>query len=472
MNELGRDHGTLVLCGTGLIGGALLGAAVNGEKGAIAGAALGTAAGCYAGSVWQSRMKELDRIAKEEGLKLTMQPLEVASTAPGVKPIEAGLVAAVEEDGAMFQTNSDQLTGSGLRVIGKIADTYAKSLNGAQGSDMKRRLLVVGHTDATGPADFNQALSERRAKTVGKLMQGAGIPASMIYYQGAGASRPVADNSDPLLRGKNRRVEIVETTSEEMLVKRIDSEENSTKYLKYGTATQVKALSKPTAAPRAETRSLGKTSPAVDTPKVVASTSKASPAVAASSALVDFGGAPAIQASPHYAIKPKADGFTLISTAQANEIPMRSCDADMPRQTGQVLSLADGKPLKPHAVREYLPGYNNVVWANTVNGHLVTISPVSILRDGAQVDRQPFIQIVENYGTPKKEELGKLNAVANTYEGADEVLYRVFTTGESAPVSCLDVVFSKGNAKANQGSLFYPEHSGSYIAQFVPIRTQ
>lgn len=83
MDTLGRDHGTAVLCGVGLLGGALLGAAVSGKQGALVGGAVGAAAGCYAGSVWQSRMQALDRIAKEEGLKLTSTPLQVATNAPG-----------------------------------------------------------------------------------------------------------------------------------------------------------------------------------------------------------------------------------------------------------------------------------------------------------------------------------------------------------------------------------------------------
>ncbi|MDP0977804.1 OmpA family protein, partial [Klebsiella pneumoniae] len=80
-------------------------------------------------------------------------------------------------------------------------------------------------------------------------------------------------------------------------------------------------------------------------------------------------------------------------------------------------------------------------------GHLVTLSPVSILRDGASVDRQPFIEVVKGYDPGNRKSI-KSKAVANTYEGEDLVLYRVFTQDPKAPVSCIDVVFSKKNSEA------------------------
>ena len=46
-------------------------------------------------------------------------------------------------------------------------------------------------------------------------------------------------------------------------------------------------------------------------------------------------------------------------------------------------------------------------------------------------------------------------AVANTYEGESQVLYRVFAKDAKASVSCMDLVFSKGNAKVTEGALFY-----------------
>lgn len=474
VNTLGKDYGMAVLCGVGVVGGAAAGFAVNGEKGALAGAAMGGALGCALGYAWQSRLRELDRIAKEENLKITTEQLTVASGAVVTAvPKEAGLVTQIEDDG-MFATSSDQLTSNGQRAINKLAQMYAKAIATNQQSAAKelqeRRLLVVGHSDATGSAEFNQKLSESRAKTVGKVLMQAGIPASTIYYQGAGSSRPIADNSDPFIRGQNRRVEIVELANEQALVMRAQSEAGSTKYLHYGTSTTIKPRvsvsqkvekSAPTIAqktiPEIPTTNTG----ATITPKPIKKTKPA----------VDFAGQPADAYNWSMAqnIKPKTNGFELISTAHASEMPLVSCEADMPRNAGEVLSLADGTPLTRHATKDYLPGYNNRVWANTVNGHLVTVSPVSILRESAQVDRQPILQVVENYDQNTKNKAQTIKAVANTYEGESQVLYRVFAKDTKASVSCMDLVFSKGDAKVTEGALFYAAGPDAYVTPYMPI---
>lgn len=169
------------------------------------------------------------------------------------------------------------------------------------------------------------------------------------------------------------------------------------------------------------------------------------------------------------AIAPKKAGFALVSSAQASDLPSSSCEADRPRESGKVFNLASGQALDTQTTTEYLPGYNNRVWANLVNGHLVTLSPVSILRDGASVDRQPFIEVVKGYDQGNRKSI-KSKAVANTYEGEDLVLYRVFTQDPKAPVSCIDVVFSKKNSEATDGALFYSRTREAFTTRFVPIR--
>jgi outer membrane protein OmpA-like peptidoglycan-associated protein len=467
LDELGKNYGTAILCGAGLVAGGAAGYAVNGKKGALIGAAAGTAVGCYAGSVWQSRMQALDRIAKEENLKIHSEQLQTASATPSAAPVDAGIVTQIE-DSSMFDTGSDQLTVSGQRSIAKVAAAYANVDPKAANT---RRLLVVGHTDATGSSATNQKLSERRARTVGKVLMAAGIPSTSIFYQGAGASRPLADNSTFEGRTENRRVEIAELTSQEMLVMRAKAEQSNAKYLAHGAST-AKPVTKPVA-PAVATNSASAISapaPAAVTPVETASSKNSNGAKPA----VDFGGVPTASKQWNLGqnITPKTGGFSFISTANASDIPVGSCQDDMPRESGEVMSLATDKPLDGVKTHDYLPGYNNRVWANTVNGNLVTISPVSILREGAEVGKQPFIQVVKGYGDGNRKPLPKMNAVANTYEGEKEVLYRVFISEPKAPVACMDVVFSKGNATAERGALFYPVGEQSYTVAYAPISTQ
>lgn len=71
-------------------------------------------------------------------------------------------------------------------------------------------LLIVGHTDSTGSADFNQRLSERRAAVVVNHMQQhcGWKPYRMLTPAGMSMSDPVAPNDDVDGRAQNRRVAV------------------------------------------------------------------------------------------------------------------------------------------------------------------------------------------------------------------------------------------------------------------------
>ena len=68
-------------------------------------------------------------------------------------------------------------------------------------------LQVEGHTDASGSADYNQALSERRAAAVADyLVHQRGIAAERLIVKGMGMTAPMTANP---FDGQNRRVQFV-----------------------------------------------------------------------------------------------------------------------------------------------------------------------------------------------------------------------------------------------------------------------
>lgn len=71
------------------------------------------------------------------------------------------------------------------------------------------RLVIEGHTDDIGEADYNLALSERRAQAVRTYLLGRGIAADRVEARGLGESRPVSANDSDEGRRRNRRVELV-----------------------------------------------------------------------------------------------------------------------------------------------------------------------------------------------------------------------------------------------------------------------
>ncbi len=71
------------------------------------------------------------------------------------------------------------------------------------------RLRIEGHTDSVGPAEYNLRLSQKRANAVRNYLIAHGIDPSRLEAVGYGESRPIAPNTTPEGRAKNRRVEFV-----------------------------------------------------------------------------------------------------------------------------------------------------------------------------------------------------------------------------------------------------------------------
>jgi outer membrane protein OmpA-like peptidoglycan-associated protein len=69
-------------------------------------------------------------------------------------------------------------------------------------------LTVVGHTDNTGSARYNQKLSEDRALSVARYLEGKNVNPVRLATTGKGESEPIANNASDSGRQANRRVEI------------------------------------------------------------------------------------------------------------------------------------------------------------------------------------------------------------------------------------------------------------------------
>jgi OOP family OmpA-OmpF porin len=103
-------------------------------------------------------------------------------------------------EGVEFGSDSDELNA----VSKSILDGHAIEL--ARHPDMK--VEIAGHTSSTGPAEYNQNLSERRARSVADYLISTGLAADRFSVRGYGESEPIADNATREGRAKNRRVEL------------------------------------------------------------------------------------------------------------------------------------------------------------------------------------------------------------------------------------------------------------------------
>lgn len=70
----------------------------------------------------------------------------------------------------------------------------------------KSTITIVGHTDSSGSAAANNALSRDRAQSTRDYLIARGVAITRLQTEGRGASEPIADNSSPEGRAKNRRV--------------------------------------------------------------------------------------------------------------------------------------------------------------------------------------------------------------------------------------------------------------------------
>ena len=102
-----------------------------------------------------------------------------------------------------FEYNSAEIAGSSEKTMATLAKALASpQLEG-------RKFTVIGHTDASGSAAYNKALSDRRAAAVRRYLTENGVAASRLKATGKGESQ-LLNNDDPNA-AENRRVEIQAT---------------------------------------------------------------------------------------------------------------------------------------------------------------------------------------------------------------------------------------------------------------------
>lgn len=108
---------------------------------------------------------------------------------------------------ALFEFDKATLTPDAEETLNALLPLLAKS--------GKHPASLEGHTDAKGADAYNQALSEKRARTVKDWLVAKGALPATTPIQGWGRRRPIAPNArpdgsdDPAGRQKNRRVEVV-----------------------------------------------------------------------------------------------------------------------------------------------------------------------------------------------------------------------------------------------------------------------
>ena len=196
MKMTNTGKGTAIGVGGGAAVGAGIGAlAGNTALGAVLGAAVGGTAGALIGKKMDKQKKELEATLPEE------TKIETVNNGEALK--------VTFDSGILYATNSSTLSEASKSAL----RNFSTSLK----ANVDTNLKIVGFTDNTGKVDYNQTLSEKRAKSVYDYLMYQGISTDRMFYEGRGVHDPVATNDTPEGRSLNRRVEIVILPNEKMI---------------------------------------------------------------------------------------------------------------------------------------------------------------------------------------------------------------------------------------------------------------
>ncbi|MDH3916030.1 MAG: OmpA family protein [Chromatiales bacterium] len=175
--------------GIGAAAGAVAGVVIGGSrKATLIGAGIGALVGGAVGNYMDREAEALRQRLRATGVSVTRHDDHIILNMPG---------------NVTFATDSADISSSFYEVL----DSVALVLNEFE----KTYVDVVGHTDSTGRAEYNQALSVRRAQSVSDYLMTREVMAERLVVTGRGQTQPIASNDTPEGRALNRRVEIVLT---------------------------------------------------------------------------------------------------------------------------------------------------------------------------------------------------------------------------------------------------------------------
>jgi outer membrane protein OmpA-like peptidoglycan-associated protein len=195
---------------TGALLGAIAGAAIGHNQGhhhgrnAVIGGLLGATAG---GAIGYSLDQQANEVANALGTGVNNDPL--AALDPNrtiVVSKHQGYVKIMFRDRMMFATNSSRLQSHAKAKVQKVAQLlqrYPQTI-----------VAVAGFTDDQGSYQYNQKLSDKRAKSVANMLNVNGYPAT----KGCSESAPIAPNNSATNRALNRRVEVYLFANQDVMI--------------------------------------------------------------------------------------------------------------------------------------------------------------------------------------------------------------------------------------------------------------
>ena len=135
------------------------------------------------------------------GHQMDQQAKELQQNIPGATVARVGEgITVTFASGLLYDFDSDVVRAEAAQNLRNLAASLGKYPN--------TDLLIVGHTDAVGTSEYNQALSQRRATAAANYLATQGVSAARLQSVGRGETEAIATNDTEGGRQANRRVEI------------------------------------------------------------------------------------------------------------------------------------------------------------------------------------------------------------------------------------------------------------------------
>ena len=174
----------------GAVTGAVIGHQIDGGSGKWVGAAVGALAGGAVGNYMDQQERDFQNAlaAERRANELEIQRMR-----------DETLKLTLDSE-VSFAYDSAQIKPAFRPTLDKLANLIQEY--------NRTTVHIVGHTDSTGPDNYNRELSERRAYAVLDYLVHRGVAPQRLTAEGRGESDPRATNSTEAGRQLNRRVEV------------------------------------------------------------------------------------------------------------------------------------------------------------------------------------------------------------------------------------------------------------------------
>ncbi|MGX9416155.1 OmpA family protein [Vibrio sp. WJH972] len=461
------DLGTCAIGGTiGAVGGAIVSGIVGGgdSRYVAGGAVAGAIAGCGINTYLKLREKRIAAEAKEVGFDVEFERISMddeANTSFSLDSTDDVVASQVSITSEQPLFASGEYTISDPEQLKRLKNLIGIYLNNM---DADSQVYIIGHTDSSGSAKFNQKLSEKRALFIAQQFVNSGFDVNRLFLEGVGESQPIADNMTESGKAKNRRFEIIDVMNAVNLEedKRLDNIMAISAAKKRRLQNVVVHEPEQTVIAK-EHVSYKPSSTPVEKPKKSVKPIK-------DSSRLKLAGVPVDQHDVDFIAMlgvPESSGF-FMTKAVASPVLTRCVDSQ-PVVRSSVIALGDiGDGSYNYKTSEMFPGLNGGTWHVTLPEHstYVALTKTAILKNTYQTVSDGVLRIYPNYSASNNK-FYAYEMQVESYEGSESFLLRMYPKAKSRKVSdftCADFIFDKtASRKTKLSNLYYTSNNQKFV---------